>query len=360
MAEKRTTQNPDFFKDELKRGPRGVYFFCGEEDYMKQYYLHEAEKLIVGSRDSLSFIRLTGDEFSPDALEEALCSAPMPDLFSIADESDKSFGDKRLIEVYEVDFKALKPSEFTKVCELLGTKVDEDTVVIIFSTVAELPLDSKPHQNIVKELSKVATAVEFRFESDAKLLNWISRMAAKQKLSLSPDNSRYILERVGHNMLMLKNEVEKLCAFSVANGLETVSRADIDRIVCTNMEISPFDFANALMRRDAKTAFRILADMKMRGEEPIIILSTVSRVINELISVRGCLDKGMTRDETAAKTKMHAYKVKLYIESLKNTDINMLFKTAKAAQNADVLLKSAPVDSYMIIERLICELSGVA
>ncbi len=357
MAEKRTTQSADFFKDELKRGPHGVYFFCGEEDYMKQYYLHEAEKLIAGSRDSLNLIRLTGDEFTPDALEEALCSAPMPDFFSLSDEAD---GGKRLVELYEVDFKALKPSELTRVCELLGEKVDGDTVVIIFSTVAELPLDSKPHQNIIKELSKVAQTVEFKFESDAKLLNWISRMAAKQKLSLSPDNCRYILERVGHNMLMLKNEVEKLCAFSAANTLESVSKADIDRIVCANMEISPFDFANALMRRDAKTAFRILSDMKMRGEEPIIILSTVSRVINELISVRGCLDKGMTRDETAAKTKMHAYKVKLYSESLKNTDINMLFKTAKAAQNADVLLKSAPVDSYMIIERLICELTGVA
>ena len=330
MAEKRTTQNADFFKDELKRGPRGVYFFCGEEDYMKQYYLHEAEKLIVGSRDSLNLIRLTADEFTPDTLEEALCSAPMADLFSLTDDTGS---DKRLIELYEVDFKSLKPSEFNRVCELLREKVDDDTIVIIFSTVAELPLDSKPHQNIVKELSKVAQTVEFKLESDAKLLNWISRMAAKHKLSLSSDNCRYILERVGHNMLMLKNEVEKLCAFSVANGLESVSRADIDRIVCANMEISPFDFANALMRRDAKTAFRILADMKMRGEEPIIILSTVSRVISELISVRGCLDKGMTRDETAAKTKMHAYKVKLYIESLKNTDINMLFKTAKAAQN---------------------------
>ena len=356
MADKRVNQNADFFKDELKRGLHGVYFFYGEEDYMKQYYLHEAEKAVIGSRDSLNFIRITNDEFTPDSLEEALCSAPMPDFFSLAEESDS---DKRLIELYEIDFKAFKPSELTKIYELLSDKVDSDTVVIIFSTVAELPLDSKPHQTIVKELSKVAQIVEFKLESDAKLLNWISRMAAKQKLTLSPDNCRHILERVGHNMLMLKNEVEKLCAYAAANSKNSVNREEIDRTVCANMEISPFDFANALMRRDAKTAFSILSDMKMRGEEPIVILATVNRVINELINVRGCLDKGMTRDETAAKTKMHAYKVKLYSESLKNTDINLLFKTAKAAQNADVLLKSAPVDSYMIIERLICELTGV-
>lgn len=356
MADKRVTQNADFFKDELKRGLNGVYFFCGEEDYMKQYYLHEAEKQVVGSRDSLNLIRMTADEFSPEALEEVLCSAAMTDFFSLADENDDG---KRLIELYEIDFKALKPSELTKTCELLGSKVDDDTIVIIFSTVAELPLDSKPHQTIVKELSKVSQTVEFKLESDAKLANWIARMASKQKLSLSPDACRYILERVGHNMLMLKNEVEKLCAYAEANGKESVTRAEIDRIVCANMEISPFDFANALMRRDSKTAFSILSDMKMRGEEPIVILSTVTRVINELIGVRGCLDKGMTREETAAKTKMHAYKVKLYSESLRNTDINMLFKTAKAAQNADVLLKSAPVDSYIIIERLICELTGV-
>ncbi len=356
MADKRVTPNADFFKDELKRGLHGVYFFCGEEDYMKQYYLHEAEKLTVGSRDSLNLIRITNDEFSLDSLEEALCSVGMTGFFSLGDEDSNN---RRLIELYEVDFKALKPSEFTKVCELLDKRVDEDTVVIIFSTVAELPLDSKPHQNIVKELSKVSKPVEFKLESDAKLISWISRMAAKQKLSLSPDASRYILERVGHNMLMLKNEVEKLCAYAEANGKQSVTRAEIDRIVCTNMEISPFDFANALMRRDAKTAFAIFSDMKMRGEEPVVILSTVTKTINELIIIRGCLDKGMTRDEIVAKTKMHSYRVKLYSEALRNTDIIMLFKTAKAAQSADVLLKSASVDSYTVIERLICELSGV-
>ncbi len=357
MAQKKAVPGADFIKEEIKKGLSGAYFFYGDEDFLKQYYLHEAEAAVVIDRSSMNFIRLTNDEFTPGDFEEALNSASVFDFMSMMDEEEKN-GPEKLVELYEVDFKALKPSDFASTIKMLNENIDSDTVVIIYSTSAEMPEDSKSHQTIIRELSKAAKPVIFPYESDTKLSSWLGRIAAKSKVTLEPDLGRMLIERVGHSMLMLKNELEKIISYVHSQGRNTAVREDVLKVCAFNKEISPFDFANALMKRDANRAFYILSDMKNRGEEPIIILSTVSRVIGELIRVRGCMDEGLTRTEAAAKCSMHEYKVKLYMESLKNTDISKLFSIAESASKADLLLKSSPIDSYIVLERLICELTG--
>lgn len=351
MADKKVISGAEFMKEELKRGISGAYFFYGEEDYMKEYYLHEIEAKTVGDRSSMNFIRLTSDEFSLGALEEAMTSAPIADMFSVLEESAKD--SVKLIELYEVDFKPLKPTEFTAVSKLIRDGASSETVVVIFSTEAELPHESKSHAGIIRELSKAATPVEFKAESDARLAAWLSKLAAKESVILEPFTARLLIERVGHSMFVLKNEVQKLTSFVKAYGRNKISGEDISEVSVTNKEISPFDFTNALMRRDAKSAFYILSDMKSRGEDPIMILATVSRVLGELIKVRGSLDSGLTRAEVAASSGMHEYRVKLYSEALANTDITSLFEIARAVSDADISLKSTPVEKFVIIERLI-------
>ena len=354
MAQKKEVFGADFIKEEIKTGPSGVYFFYGEEDYLKQYYLHEIEKVVVGDRSNVNFKRLTNDEFTPGDLEEALNSASMFDFFAMAEEDDTG----KLIEIYEVDFKSLKPNDFAETLKILGN-APSDSVVVVYSTSAEMPQDSKVHQNLTRELCKVTKAVSFPYESDAKLCSWLSKIAAKNKVELDPLLARMLIERVGHSMLLLKSELDKIIAYVSSQSRNKVVSDDIYNIIASNKEISPFDFTNALMKRDGARAFYILSDMKSRCEEPIIILSTVSRVISDLIRVRGCMDEGLTRAETAAKCSMHEYKVKLYMESLKNTSISKLFSIAESASRADIMLKSSPIDSYTVLERLICEIAGV-
>lgn len=352
MADKKTVPGADFIKEEIKRGLHGVYFFYGDEDYLKQYYLHAIEEKTVGSRQSMNFTRLTNDEFSADALEEALSAPAIPDFMSMAEGADS----RRLVELYEIAFKSLKPSELTKTIKLLKEKPDEDTVVVIYSTAAELPEDSKPHKTIINELSKASKPVCFPFETDARLCAWMIKMAAKSKVALEPDLGRRLIERLGHNMLVLKNELEKLIAYALSEQRYTIVREDMEKVCVSNKEISPFDFSNALMRRDAGAAFYIFEDMKTSGVEPVIILSILSRVILDLIRVRGCMDKSMTRSEAARICSMHEYKVKLYMEALKDTDSAKLNKIAEAAAKADSELKSTYSDGYALIEKLICEL----
>ena len=352
MADYKTVPGADFIKEEIKNGLQGVYFFYGDEDYLKQYYLHAIEEKVVGDRQNMNFIRLTNDEFSSDALEQALSAPVMPDFMSLSGGEES----RRLVELYEVAFKSLKQGELAKTVKLLKEKLDEDTVVVIYSTSAELPEDSKPHKSIINELSKVSKPVCFPYESDAKLCSWMIKIAAKSKVRLEADLGRRLIGRLGHNMLVLKNELEKLIAYALSEGRSTIVYEDMEKVCVANKEISPFDFSNALMRRDAGTAFYIFEDMKTSGVEPVIILSIFFKEILNLIKVRDCMDKSMTRSETAKICEMHEYRIKLYMEALKDTDSAKLNRIAEAAAKADLELKTSYSDGYAIIEKLICTL----
>jgi DNA polymerase-3 subunit delta len=185
---------------------------------------------------------------------------------------------------------------------------------------------------------------------------FIKNSLAKNEIEASEDSIDKLILFCDSDMTRITNELEKLISYVLSQGREVIEPNDINNITAPNKEISPFDFTNALMRRDAKTALYILSDMKYRGEDPIIILSTVSRVLADLIRVRGCMDKGMTKAEISQKYSMHEYKVKLYMEQLKNVETLSLFAIAESARNADVALKSSPVDRFTLLERLICEL----
>ena len=40
---------------EIKEGPSGVYFFAGEEEYLKSYYRGELRRAVLGDGDLDSF-----------------------------------------------------------------------------------------------------------------------------------------------------------------------------------------------------------------------------------------------------------------------------------------------------------------
>ncbi len=354
-ADKKSGQQ--FFKDELKNGLGKAYFFYGAEDYMKEYCLHEAEKAICGSRDSLDLTRLTGDDFSLAALEDALSAAGIGfDLFSLSEDENETHG--RLTELYELDYKTIKPSEFSALCKLINERASTDSRVIIYATEAELPSDSQKHRSIISELSKVAVPVVFSPEPPAKLASWIIGLSKREGVTFEPREAYLLLERAGKNMSVLKNEVSKVCAYVRAKGKSAVLAEDIAEVCVKNRESSPFEFANALTERDGARALAEFAFMRERGDEPAVILSKFTSALSDMLRVRGCMDAGMTRFEAAKALKLHEYKVKLMYESLKNERTDRLFEAAESAMRADVALKTSACDGFILIERLICELTG--
>ena len=339
------------FRRELKGSVRAGYLFFGDEDYLKSFALKQAREQISPDPGFAVFneMHLEAVDFTPDRLLDALMPLPM-------------MADRKLVTVSGLNFLSMRPNDLDALCDVLAALPEYDYNVLILTVAADCfdpgYLPKKPSA-LLERLSEFRTPVQFERCTGARLAAWIQKHFAHRGVEASPAFCTAMPEYCGHSMFVLANEIDKLCYYVLSHGRNTVTDAEM-RLVCTPAEeYDAFAFTNAIMEGRQDTALAILADLRFRRVEPIVILSDVTRVICEMISVRTMTAEGTPPAEIGAaisKPPMHEYRVKLYQKSLRTASERRLARALDACLVADAAVKGSFSNDYTAIERLICSL----
>ena len=337
------------YRNALKNGIRGGWLFFGEEAYMKKHSLEQTRKAVLGdSEDSFSHKKVSCLDFDIGAMTDAVATVS---LFGMQEE-----GAVTLTEFHELHFGDMKEDQWKQLEELLSTVEDNpDTVLIVVTTPEELDVGILPKQpsKAFSRLAEYLTPVQFAHEDDPKLLKWMAKHFAAAKLKTEIGVCELLLQRAGHDMYTLDNEMQKLCAYVDEMGRDTVTLNDVTLVSCTNLETDSFAFTNALMNRDCDRAYAILTDMRLRKEKGVMVLGSVARVATELYTVGQMTAAGMTYQEISKKLKMHEYKVKLCQRFAKERTERKLRSLIEECYNIDVKMKSTGLDEYTLLSRLV-------
>ena len=336
------------FGKELK-SLHGGYVLYGEEDYLKYSYSKEARKHILdGMFDEFNHIVIYGEDFSLSSLSNAICTLPM-------------MSEKKLVEVRGVDFTSLKKDELEGLDEVLS-EMDENashTVLIIradskYFNAGRLP---KAPSEIYKIMAKHLTMVQFDFPSPARLRSWILKHFARWSVSFKEDYCDNLVDICGHDMWALSNEIEKLCIYAKMNNLSEITLDHIDLVCCRTIEYDDFRLTNALLDKNKDLVFETLRRQKANFEPPYAILSSVMRLYMEMFIVDKHFRAGMNKDQIAASTGIHAFKVGKYINATRGVNPKKIERAVELCREADVKSKSASnVTAYIAVERLISAL----
>lgn len=338
--------NSGDFKEEVKFGLSGTYLFFGEEEYMKQYYLSEVRKKVLGEGDDAIFShkKISCADLDLEKITDAMTTA------SIGFFSDG----KTLCELHEIAFSALKESEWKALLEIFANS-SEDVVTVIYAVDGELDFGVLPKAPS-KQLSRLAEVVKpvyFPREGEMKLAKWTAKHFIKEKLSFENGVCEQMVSRCGKDMFVLSNEIEKICAYVKFKGEGIIKAEDVELVCCRNLEINAFDFSNSLLNFETDRALEILSDMKLRKEKPIYILSSVLKIISELYTVKILLDSGYNDQEISKQLKLHEYKVSLYRKSSAKRSVARLKKLLAFCTETDIKLKSMSVDDYSELDKLV-------
>ena len=333
-------------KDEIKFGLGGGYFFIGEEEYMKHYYLTEIRKKVLGNDEDGLFRhkKISCAELDLEQIADALTTAPLG-FFSEG---------KTLVELHEIQFSAIKDADFKELCNLLAN-IDADVIAVIYAVDGELDLGMLP-KSPSKVLSKLAENVKpiyFPREGEMKLAKWTAKHFTNEKLSFENGVCEEMVKRCARDMFVLANEIEKVSAFVKMRG-ETVVTAEHVRNVCSrSTEINAFDFSNALLGQDTDRALEIIADMKLRKEKPVYVLGSVLRVISELYTVKVLIEAGYNDTEISRELRLHEYKVGLYRKNCVGRSLARLKKLLGFCTDTDMKLKNSSLDDYTELDKLV-------
>lgn len=337
----------DAFRKQIKKGLSGGYLFFGDEDYMKAYAQGAAREAICSDPTFALFNDMKIDvmDYSAGALLDALMPMPM-------------MSDVKLVTVNGLNINALRPKELDDLCEALEALKEYDYNVLIISVPAtqieegNLPKYPSP---VLKRLGEHLTLVHFETVAGARLISWVGKHFTANGVSASADVCSFLINYAGKSMYTLSNETEKLAYYVLENGRDTVTKEDVLKVSIAEISTDAFTLANAILDGRSEDAINALAVMKFRRVEPVILLSEVSRVICDLVSVKALVEDGCSASEAASILKMNEYKTKLYAQGAAGKSMAKLKHAVDLCSEADIALKLSP-QGYIAIEKLICSL----
>ena len=211
---------------------------------------------------------------------------------------------------------------------------------------------SSKWSNFIKFFEKYGEILNLPIMNKLKLQRQLIKWTEKMSCSLSEKNAQLIIEKCGNNLLTLKNELEKLCAY--AAGSEITSEV-INCVTVENFEANVFELTKAIMAQNYDRAFEVLDILFFKKEEPIAILSVMASNYIDIYRVKVAEFSGKNIYDVA---EIFDYKRKMFrLENAqrysKNISMKSLRKCINLLAKTDEQLKSSRLDSKILLEKLI-------
>ncbi len=334
------------FANLCKRELHGGYLFYGVEEYMKNAAFALAEKSLLGetSDPDMDIVRISCAD-APDDWFDSLRAAS---------ESYGFFSGKKIIEVrYLTKQLADREEELNGFLESLK---DNDDAVVIISLSDDFDVGSAKNPSAsFKKLSKHTNVVSFEKQTPAKLNAWIIKRFTREGLICDAECSGAILKYCSCDMFALASECEKLICYMKASGIQRLNNDIIYSVASALGDEGNFDFSNAVTNGNYIRALELFKAMERRKERPEIIFSEIASAVSNMYSVRVLADAGYLKGDISRELSLHEYRVGLYMTASAEIGSKGLAQLVEKCHDADLKIKSTPLNSYSVLQNLIFE-----
>ena len=197
-------------------------------------------------------------------------------------------------------------------------------------------------RKLFKIISKHATVTEFpEYKPYQKeLATWIQKQVKKKELIMSSDTVQFLIERLGVNLRVINNELDKL---KLAIHPEKMVKKEHIQSICTSTEdiFLLTDYILAGQKDNALLEFEKLCTNKHYLEILAVLQTNFSRLA--LMKVDSVNKNSF---EIASKTKVPEFIVKKQLEKLKNVPMDRLIKIRQNLLEAEYRVKTGEIAFY--------------
>ena len=176
--------------------------------------------------------------------------------------------DQRRMLIIKFVFQSKNDNLLKVILDYLQKEYSEKDNNIIFY---DLDFNLKKNKNILlkqifllltKSVDKQHYYQNFSLLRESELRQWIKQEVNKQKKKINPLAINRLTQLVGNNLWQMKNEVDKLIAFST---LDEITIQDVNFMINRNLDKNVFNLTDALGRRDKVQALTLLEEQLKEG-----------------------------------------------------------------------------------------------
>ncbi|MBR3593503.1 MAG: DNA polymerase III subunit delta [Clostridia bacterium] len=319
-----------------------VYFLYGNDDGLKKLYTSKIQNKIVPEDDFFNFHRF-GGECDLQEVYDAAMQFPM-------------MADRKCIVLADFDFEKCGEHNMERFLSLIGDIPDTATLILTFDTVE---IDDKKSSKVKKVFSAAEKAggavVKLDHRGTADLVRMLCAAAERRGCKMEGSTARYLIETSSADYNILKNELEKLCAFT-GGGL--ITRELIDSVCVRSVEASIYNISRELTAKNIGKSINMLDELLFLKVKPHVILSVLSTAFNEMYIAKTSFEAGVRPAEAAERFgyKNREFVITRALDSSRRMTEQQIGLCLSELLRADTRLKSTAVDGRTVLEELMVKL----
>lgn len=332
----------DKLKLEIKNESLGkLYLFCGEEEYLKKFYLGKIEEIILrDDQTGLNKIVIDGKTEVSKIIE--------------ACETMPFFGEKKLVVVKNSElFQSKKgnSSKDNKKDEVLGyiQNIPSYTCLVFY----EESIDKR--LKIVGAVKKYGMMVEFPFQKPPELVRWAIKVFRSYNRVINENTASYLINICESGMTEILNEINKVVLYLGERQEATID--DIKKVCTKSIKSRIFDLIDAVAERKLDTALKLLNDMMILKEPLPKILFMIAKQLRQLLELKLLCSKGIDAKEACSRMGLNPYAAKKMIRQIKCFSQDKLKMAIQEALELDISIKTGKINDRTAVEVLICNLA---
>ncbi len=252
---------------------------------------------------------------------------------------------QRLVEVR--DASAMNEADSESLSSYLE-RPSPDTVLLLLCGDIDL------RQKSIKALEKSKNALLCRFDhpKDREMPQLAQRRAKKHGLKLGAGAADLLAATVGADLTLLERALEKL---TVATDGE-VSEKDVSVHVADTHTEDAFAFVAAVAAANRDKALAAAAALQAAREEPFRLLGLLAWQLRQVAQARALLDDGK---DAAKELRLFGDRARPVITAAKSLSPERHARRLVQLAEADMLMKSSRQPTWLIMTRLVAELTTV-
>lgn len=324
----------------------GVLLLSGNSPYVKQKML---------SRIVSALVPVGMEDFNLTVFDKK--NTDMRDVFDVAMQFPM-MSEKRVVIVDDFSWSSLSDSA-------LGCMEDNipnlpETTVLVFRQEVNAIQKKGNSKKALALIEKYGQVCEANKLAGTELYTFLMGYAKKMGCVLSRTNAEYLVSQAGDEENMLINELSKICNY--VNGNESdgeVKKSHIDLLATKTLETKVYLLTDNLLKGMFDRAYEVYDILVKQKTEPEYLLGIIAGTFIEMYRVKVA---GTYKHSRAELMEAFDYKNRDFVlakaeKNVRNYTVAQLKQAIDLLAEADLKLKTARDDGYLIIEQLMVKLT---
>ena len=319
----------DTMNKQLKSGELlHVYLLYGEESYLKKQYRDKLTDALISKEDTMNYNYFEGNK--TDVSNVADLGATLP-----------FFSEHRVLVLENTGW-------FKKAPEDIENRIGEfpDSTYMIF---VENEVDKR--NRLYKWVAKNGYASELKTPTGSMLIKLVTKNSKDDGKQIDVETIRFLVTHMGSDMMMLRNELDKLFAYCQDKAEITI---DDVKAVCISQAVEKlYKMIDAISEKNQKDALSLYHDLLVLREPAMRILFNLTRHFKGLMELSAMTSTSYTNKELAGLCGIQEFAVKKSRAQAGNYTYEQLRNMVELCQTTDYSIKTGKVSDVVGVELLI-------